>query len=120
MMYAMTTEQRNYMIRRMDEITHDKIKAKETELFGENGSDFQPTWGMVFEAIKAGEIVLKEGTESLTRPYLMPNDVEWPALEAKREQLRAYRETMRVQRQRIMDDLMLGDFVTALAKYEAL
>jgi hypothetical protein len=119
-MNAMTTEQRDYMIRRMDEITHEKIKAKETELFGENGSHYQPTWGMVFEAIKAGEIVLKEGTESLTRPYLMPTDVEWPALDAKREQLQAYRETLRVERQRIMDDLMLGDSVSALTKYAAI
>ena len=118
-MTAMTTEQRAYLINRMNEITSEKIAAKQTELFGEGGPT-SPTWGMVFAAIKAGEIVLKEGTEDLTRPYLMPSDVEWPALDAKHKALADYREMLRVERQRIMDDMMLGEAVTGLTKFAAL
>ena len=38
---------------------------------------------MVFDAIKAGEIILKPECEDLTRTFLMPSDVEWPAMEQK-------------------------------------
>ena len=106
-MTAMIQEQREYFVRRMNEITQEKIRAKEVELYGENGPQ-QPTWGMVFEAIKAGEIVLKEGTESLTRPYLMPTDVEWPALEQKRVDLQKYREQLARDSKAVMDKFMLA------------
>ena len=106
-MSAMIREQREYFVRRMNEITQEKIRAKEVELYGENGPQ-QPTWGMVFEAIKAGEIVLKEGTESLTRPYLMPTDVEWPALEQKRVDLQNYREQLARDSKAVMDKFMLA------------
>lgn len=118
-MNAMTTEQRAYLLNRMNEITLEKIAAKQTELFGEGGPT-SPTWGMVFAAIKAGEIVLKEGTEDLTRPYLMPSDVEWPALDAKRKELADYREMLRVERQRIVDDMMLGEAASGLTKFAEL
>jgi hypothetical protein len=55
MQVPMTTEQREYTIRRLDEITREKIAAKTKELFGEGGPQ-QPTWGMVFEGIASGEI----------------------------------------------------------------
>ena len=106
-MTAMTPEQREYTIRRLDEITHEKIAAKTEELFGA-GTPNQPTWGMVFAAIKAGEITLKEGAEDNTRPYLNPTDVEWPAMDAKKQELADYREELRVQRNVVQDELMLG------------
>ena len=119
-MTTLTTEQREYMVRRLDEITREKVRAKEVALYGEGGPT-QPTWGEVFAAIKAGEIVLKEGTESLTRPYLMPTDVEWPALNAKRDELTAYKELLRVERQRVLDGLVLGEAgAEALTGYASL
>jgi hypothetical protein len=104
---AMTTEQREYTMRRLDEITSEKIAAKTKELFGE-GNPNQPTWGMVFAAIKAGELTLKEGTEDSTRPYLNPQDAVWPAMEAKKQELADYREQLRVKRNAVQDELMLG------------
>lgn len=104
---AMTTEQRDYIIRRLDEITREKLDAKNKELFGEGGPQ-QPTWGQVFAAIKAGELVLKEGTEDNTRPYMMPDDCEWPAMEAKKQALKDYREELRIERNVVLDELMLG------------
>ena len=117
----MTTEQRNYFIRRLDEIVADKLNAKAVELYGPSGRPEQPTWGQVFAAIKAGEIVLKEGTEGNTKPYLMPQDVEWPAMEAKREQLEAYRKQLAVERKAAMDAVMLNEAAaTVLSKFEML
>jgi hypothetical protein len=119
-MTTMTQEQREYFIRRLNTITQEKIKAREVELFGEGGLQ-QPTWGMVFAAIQAGEIVLKEGTENLTRPYLMPTDVEWPALDAKKQELCDYQGQLDRERQAIMDAVMLDNTGTeALARYAAL
>ena len=104
---AMTTEQREYTLRRLDEITSEKIEAKRKELFGEGNAN-QPTWGQVFAAIKAGELTLKEGTEDSTRPYLNPQDAVWPAMEAKKQALADYREELRVKRNEVQDQLMLG------------
>jgi hypothetical protein len=113
---AMNKEQRQYFIRRLDEITAEKISAKQTELFGDNIYHIPaPTWGEVFAAIRAGELVLKEGTEDLTRPYMMPTDCEWPELarrqaefEAKQVALQAYRTQLAVERQGIMDTIVLA------------
>jgi hypothetical protein len=117
----MTTEQRNYFIRRLDEITADKIKAKATELYGPAGRPESPTWGTVFAAIKAGEITLKEGTEDNTNAYLTPNDVVWPAMEAKKAELDAYKATLKAERQKALDAVMLDATASeALANYEAL
>jgi hypothetical protein len=113
----MEAAQREYFVQRLNEIERDKVEAKRVALFSEGGEQ-QPTWGMVFAAIKAGDIVLKEGTETLTRPYLMPTDVEWPALEAKRAELAAYRRTVAVEKQRALDAVMLeGTAQQALAEF---
>lgn len=116
----MEQAQKDYFVRRLNEVAQEKVRAKEVELFGEGGVQ-QPTWGMVFAAIKAGEIVLKEGTEGNTKPYLMPQDVEWPALEAKRDQLVAYRKQIEVEKRKAMDAIMLDtQALEALNAFEAL
>jgi hypothetical protein len=113
----MEATQRDYFVQRLNEIERDKVEAKRVALFGEGG-EMQPTWGMVFAAIKAGDIVLKEGTETLTRPYLMPTDVEWPALEAKRAELAAYRKQVAVEKQKALDAVYLNtEAQTALAEF---
>lgn len=104
----MTTEQRAYFVQRMDEITAEKLKAKAVALFGASGRPQQPTWGMVFEGIKSGEITLKADKVDYTGPYLNPTDVEWPAMEAKVAELEAYKTTLAVERKRAMDAVMLG------------
>lgn len=118
-MITMTSEQRDYMVRRLNEITREKVRAKEVALYGKDGAT-SPTWGDVFAAIKSGEIVLKEGTETLTRPYLMPTDVEWPALAAKATELEEYRTLLSVERQRVLDSIWLGDAADALTDYASL
>jgi hypothetical protein len=118
----LTNEQRNYLLQRLDEITRDKLKAKEKELFGDAGAN-ATTWGQVFAAIKAGEIVLKEGTEDYTRPYLKPEDVEWPAREALNVALQDYKTQLANERKTIMDTVMLAGVagaVEALTNYASL
>ena len=116
----MEQAQKDYFVRRLNEIAQEKLRAKEVELFGEGGAQ-QPTWGQVFEAIKAGEITLKEGTENETKPYLNPSDVVWPALEAKRDELQAYAKLLEVEKQKAMDAIMLdGEAQQALTDYAAL
>lgn len=114
-MNAITQEQRNYMMQRLDEITQDKLTAKRTELGLDAGHPQPPTWGEVFEAIKAGECVLKEETVDLRRPYLNPDDVEWPKLaemkttyEANKQALEDYREQLQRERKKVMDKFMLA------------
>lgn len=120
-MNTMSTEQREYFVRRLNEIAREKVNAKAVELFGETGRPQSPTWGMVFAAIKAGEITLKEGMENETRPYLNPQDVVWPAMEAKKAELEAYRATVETERQRAMDLAMLdAGAQEALANFQAL
>ena len=116
----MTTEQRNYFLRRLDEITAEKIQRKAVELFGESGRPEQPTWGQVFEAIKAGEITLKEEKKDYTGPYLNPQDVVWPAMEEKKAAMEAYRKQLAVERQKAQDSVMLDNGAQeALSKYAA-
>jgi len=103
----MEQTQREYFVRRLNEIAREKIKAKAVELYGPAGRPEQPTWGMVFEAIKAGEITLKEDKVDYTGPYLNPSDVVWPKMEAKVAELEAYRKTVEVERQRAEDSAML-------------
>jgi len=103
----METVQREYFVRRLNEIARDKIQNKAVELFGPTGRPQQPTWGMVFEGIRSGEITLKEEKQDYTGPYLNPSDVEWPAMEAKVAELDAYRKTVEVERQRAEDLAML-------------
>jgi hypothetical protein len=109
-----------YFRQRLNELAEQKILARETELFGPSGIRNGITWGMVFAAIKAGEITLKEGTDTLTRPYLMPTDVNWPELEVKRALLEQYRKEVAADRQRAMDAVMLpADAGAVLSKFAA-
>ena len=103
----METAQREYFIQRLNEIARDKVQAKAEALFGPTGRPQQPTWGMVFEGIASGEITLKEEKRDYTGPYLNPQDVVWPAMEAKVAELEAYRATVAREKQRAMDRCML-------------
>ena len=106
-MTAMTTEQRDYFVARLNEIARDKVQAKAVELFGPTGRPEQPTWGQVFEGIKSGEITLKAEKVDYTGPYLNPQDVEWPAMTEKQTALEAYRKTVADEKQKAMDACML-------------
>ena len=106
---TLSPEQRSYLINRLDQIQQDKIQAKRVELYGPAGRPESPTWGTVFAAIRAGEIVLKPGTEHNTNAYLNPNDVDWPAQQAKSVELEEYKDRLDAERQRLMDNIMLGE-----------
>jgi hypothetical protein len=111
--------QRDYFIRRLNEIASNKIQARAVELYGPAGRPEQPTWGQVFEAIKAGEITLKEDKVDYTGPYLNPSDVVWPAMEAKKVEMEAYRKQVEADKQKAMDAVMLDkDAQEALASFE--
>jgi len=103
----MEYEAREYFVRRLNEVAQEKVQAKAVELFGATGRPQQPTWGMVFEGIKSGEITLKADKVDYTGPYLNPSDVEWPAMEAKQAELTAYRETVAREKQKAMDAVYL-------------
>lgn len=116
----MEQAQREYFVRRLNEVAEEKVQAKAVALFGPTGRPEQPTWGQVFEGIAAGEITLKEEMRDYTGPYLNPRDVVWPALEAKVEALAAYRKLVAREKQRAMDACMLDtDAQTALKAFEA-
>jgi hypothetical protein len=116
----MEAQAREYFVRRLNEIAQDKVQAKAVALFGPTGRPQQPTWGMVFEGIASGEITLKEEKRDYTGPYLNPSDVVWPAMEAKSAELEAYRETVRVEKQRAMDAVYLdAGAQEALKAFEA-
>ena len=117
----MEATQREYFVRRLNEIAREKVQAKAVELFGPSGRPEQPTWGMVFEGIRSGEITLKAEKVDYTGPYLNPQDVEWPAMEAKVEALAAYRKTVEAERQKAMDACMLdADAQKALAEFQGI
>ena len=114
----MEAQAREYFIQRLNEIEREKVQAKAVELFGPAGRPEQPTWGQVFEAIKAGEITLREDKVDYTGPYLNPRDVVWPAMEAKQAELEAYRKQVAVEKQRAKDAVMLeGVAQEALAAF---
>ena len=115
----MEQTQREYFVRRLKEIAQEKIQTKAVELFGPTGRPQQPTWGMVFEGIRSGEITLKEDKVDYTGPYLNPTDVVWPAMEAKVEALEQYRKTVEAEKQKAMDACMLdADAQKALAAFQ--
>lgn len=115
----MEQTQREYFIRRVNEIATEKIQSKAVELFGPTGRPQQPTWGMVFEGIRNGEITLKEDKVDYTGPYLNPTDVVWPAMEAKVAELDAYRLTVTADKIRAMDRCMLdADAQNALTEFQ--
>ena len=117
----METAQREYFIQRLNEIAREKVKAKAEALFGPTGRPQQPTWGMVFEGIRSGEITLKEDKVNYTGPYLNPTDVVWPAMEAKVAELDAYRLTVTADKIRAMDRCMLDtDAQQALTEFQGI
>ena len=117
----MEAQAREYFVRRLNEIAQEKVQAKAVELFGPTGRPQQPTWGMVFEGIRNGEITLKEDKVDYTGPYLNPTDVVWPAMEAKVAELEAYRETIRVEKQKAMDAVYLDTTAQeALAAFQGI
>ena len=111
----MEAQAREYFVRRLNEVAEAKVQAKAVELFGATGRPQQPTWGMVFEGIKNGEITLKAEKVDYTGPYLNPTDVEWPAMEAKVAELAEYKEKVAKEKQKAIDGAYL-----ALEDYEAL
>ena len=117
----METAQREYFVRRLNEIATEKIRNKAVELLGPAGRPQQPTWGMVFEGIASGEITLKEEKRDYTGPYLNPTDVVWPAMEAKVAELDAYRLTVTADKIRAMDRCMLDtDAQQALTEFQGI
>jgi hypothetical protein len=114
----MEQEQRDYFLRRLNEIATEKLQAKAVALFGPTGRPQQPTWGMVFEGIKAGEITLKEDKVDYTGAYLNPEDVVWPAMEAKKAEMDAYRIKVTADKIKAQDGVMLdGAAQEALAEF---
>jgi hypothetical protein len=103
----MEQQAREYFVQRLNEIAREKVNAKAVELFGPTGRPQQPTWGQVFEGIKNGEIVLKADKVDYTGPYLNPQDVEWPAMEAKKQALCDYQGLVNAEKQKAMDACML-------------
>ena len=117
----MEQTQREYFVRRLNEIAREKVQAKAVELYGASGRPEQPTWGMVFEGIRSGEITLKEEKQDYTGPYLNPQDVVWPAMEAKKEALCAYQGEVEREKQKAMDACMLdADAQKALAAFQGI
>ena len=117
----MEQTQREYFIRRLNEIAADKIKTRAQELYGPSGRPEQPTWGMVFEGIRSGEITLKEEKRDYTGAYLNPSDVVWPAMEAKKAELDSYRKTVEAEKQKAMDACMLdADAQKALTDFQGI
>lgn len=116
----MEAQAREYFVRRLNEVAQEKVQAKAVELFGPTGRPQQPTWGMVFEGIKSGAITLKAEKVDYTGPYLNPSDVEWPAMDAKKAELEAYRETVAKEKQKALDAVYLDSSAQeALKAFEA-
>ena len=117
----MEAQARDYFVRRLNEIASEKVQAKAVELFGPTGRPQQPTWGMVFEGIKSGEITLKADKVDYTGPYLNPQDVEWPAMEAKKQALCDYQGVINAEKQKAMDAVYLDTTAQeALKAFEAI
>ena len=117
----MEQAQREYFIQRLNEIAREKVQTRAEALFGPTGRPQQPTWGMVFEGIKSGDITLKADKVDYTGPYLNPSDVVWPAMEAKSAELEAYRNTVAVEKQKAMDAVYLdAGAQAALQAFEAI
>jgi len=117
----MEAQAREYFVRRLNEVAQEKVQAKAVELYGASGRPEQPTWGMVFEGIRSGEITLKADKVDYTGPYLNPTDVEWPAMEAKKAELEAYRKLVAAEKQRAMDAVYLDESAQeALKAFEAI
>ena len=117
----MEAQAREYFVRRLNEVAQAKMDAKAKELFGPSGRPQQPTWGQVFEGIKSGAITLKAEKVDYTGPYLNPQDVEWPEMEAKVAELAEYKATVAKEKQKAMDAVYLdADAQKALKAFEAI
>ncbi len=117
----MEQQAREYFVRRINEIAAEKMQAKAVELFGPSGRPQQPTWGEVFAGIKSGEITLKEEKKDYTGPYLNPQDVEWPAMEAKKQALCDYQGVINAEKQKAMDAVYLDTTAQeALAAFQGI
>ena len=117
----MQEDQKQYFVRRLNEIAREKVQTKAVALFGPTGRPEQPTWGMVFEGIASGEITLKEEKRDYTGPYLNPTDVVWPAMEQKIAELEAYRVAVAHEKQTAMDRCMLDtDAQQALTEFQGI
>ncbi len=117
----MEAQSREYFVRRLNEIAEAKMQARAVELFGPSGRPQQPTWGQVFEAIRSGEITLKEDKMDYTGPYLNPQDVVWPAMEAKKQALCDYQGVVNAEKQKAMDSVYLdSDAQKALTAFQGI
>ena len=117
----MEAQSREYFVRRLNEIAEAKMQARAVELFGPSGRPQQPTWGQVFEAIRSGEITLKEDKVDYTGPYLNPQDVVWPAMEAKKQALCDYQGVVNAEKQKAMDSVYLdSDAQKALTAFQGI
>jgi len=117
----MEQQAREYFVQRLNEIAREKVNAKAVELFGPTGRPQQPTWGQVFEGIRTGEIVLKADKVDYTGPYLNPTDVEWPAMEAKKQALCDYQGLVNAEKQKAMDAVYLDtDAQKALTAFQGI
>ena len=117
----MEQETRDYFVRRLNNIANEKVQAKAVELFGPSGRPQQPTWGAIFDGIVTGEITLREDQRDNTRCFLNPEDVIWPAMEAKVAALEEYRKTIAEEKQKALDSVYLDNAAQeALNKFAAL
>ena len=115
----MEQESREYLARRINEIAQERLQAKRVQLFGPTGRPQQPTWGMVFEGIRKGEIVLKADKVDYTGPYLNPTDVEWPKMDELKRELEAYEVMLEAEKQTAMDSVYLDSVAQeVLARFQ--
>jgi hypothetical protein len=116
---SITQDQIDHLKSRLCEITGEKIHAKRIELYGPAGRPQSPTWGMVFDGIKSGEITLKEEKRDYTGAYLNPQDVVWPAMEQKAKDLEAYEELLEREANAIIDRFVLSNVDGAVEALES-
>jgi hypothetical protein len=119
MSVSITQDQIDHLKHRLCEITGEKLQAKRIELYGPAGRPQSPTWGMVFDGIKSGEITLKEEKRDYTGAYLNPQDVVWPAMEQKAKDLEAYSELLEREANAIIDRFVLSNVDGAVEALEA-
>lgn len=117
----MEQQAREYFIRRINEIAAEKMQAKAVELFGPSGRPQQPTWGAIFDGIVKGEITLREDQRDNTRCFLNPEDVIWPAMDAKKQELCDYQGLINAEKQKALDAVYLtAEAQKALAAFQAI
>jgi hypothetical protein len=121
-MNELSQEQRTHLNHRLFNIVDEKLTAKRKELFGEGGPN-TVTWGEMFEAIKNGDVTLKDDELDRTDAYLLSHHVTWPAREAKVKALADYQVELQAERQRIYDQFVFNNVAgvtDALAEFAKL